>query len=53
MLEKAVRICDAKYGDLYLPDDGKLRLVAALRRTGILRMPQRRGFRARTGRGAR
>ena len=29
MLEKAVHICDAKYGTLYLPDDGKLRLVAA------------------------
>ena len=29
MLEKAVRICDAKYGSLYLRDNGKLRLVAA------------------------
>jgi GAF domain-containing protein len=29
MLEKAVHICDAKYGTLYLPDDGRLRLVAA------------------------
>jgi GAF domain-containing protein len=29
MLEKAVRLCDAKYGTLYLPDDGRLRLVAA------------------------
>ena len=29
MLEKAVRICDARYGSLYLNDDGKLRLVAA------------------------
>ena len=29
MLEKAVQICDAKYGTLYLPDDGRLRLVAA------------------------
>jgi GAF domain-containing protein len=29
MLEKAVRICDAKYGSLYLHEDGKLRLVAA------------------------
>ena len=29
MLEKAVRICDAKYGSLYLRENGKLRLVAA------------------------
>jgi GAF domain-containing protein len=29
ILEKAVRICDAKYGSLYLNDDGQLRLVAA------------------------
>ena len=29
MLEKAVRLCEAKYGTLYLPDDGRLRLVAA------------------------
>jgi GAF domain-containing protein len=29
MLEKAVRICEARYGSLYLNDDGKLRLVAA------------------------
>ena len=29
MLEKAVRICDAKFGSLYLHEDGKLRLVAA------------------------
>jgi GAF domain-containing protein len=29
MLEKAVRICDARYGSLYLNDDGRLRLVAA------------------------
>ena len=29
MLEKAVHICDAKYGTLYLLDDGRLRLVAA------------------------
>ena len=29
MLEKAVRICDAKFGDLYLHQDGRLRLVAA------------------------
>jgi adenylate cyclase len=29
MLEKAVRICDAKYGTLYLCEDGRLRLVAA------------------------
>ena len=29
MLEKAVRICDAKYGTLYLRDDDRLRLVAA------------------------
>jgi GAF domain-containing protein len=29
MLEKAVRICDAKYGTLYLRDGGTLRLVAA------------------------
>ena len=29
MLEKAVRICDAKYGSLYLHENGKLRLVAA------------------------
>ena len=29
MLEKAVHICDAEYGTLYLPDDGRLRLVAA------------------------
>jgi GAF domain-containing protein len=29
MLEKAVRLCDAKFGTLYLPDDGRLRLVAA------------------------
>ena len=29
MLEKAVRICEAKFGSLYLREDGKLRLVAA------------------------
>ena len=29
MLEKAVRICDAKYGTLYLYDKGRLRLIAA------------------------
>jgi GAF domain-containing protein len=29
MLEKAVRICDARYGSLYLREDAKLRLVAA------------------------
>ena len=29
MLEKAVRICDAKFGTLYLHEDGRLRLVAA------------------------
>ena len=29
MLQKAVRICDARYGSLYLHEDGKLRLVAA------------------------
>ena len=28
MLEKAVRICDAKFGTLYLREDGRLRLVA-------------------------
>jgi transcriptional regulator with GAF, ATPase, and Fis domain len=30
MLEKAVRICDAKFGTMYLCDEGKLRLIAAL-----------------------
>jgi GAF domain-containing protein len=29
MLERAVRICDAKFGTLYLAEGGKLRLVAA------------------------
>jgi transcriptional regulator with GAF, ATPase, and Fis domain len=29
MLEKAVRICDANFGSLYLGEDGKFRLVAA------------------------
>jgi GAF domain-containing protein len=29
MLEKAVRICDAKFGSLYLHENGRLRLVAA------------------------
>jgi GAF domain-containing protein len=29
MLEKAVRVCDAKFGTLYLVEDGRLRLVAA------------------------
>src|SRR5277367_2066787 len=29
MLEKAVRICDAKFGGLYLYVDGRLRTVAA------------------------
>jgi GAF domain-containing protein len=29
MLEKAVRICDAKFGTLYLYDEGGLRLIAA------------------------
>ena len=29
MLEKAVRICDAKFGTMYLCDGGKLRLIAA------------------------
>ncbi len=29
MLEKAVRVCNAKYGTLYLQDKGKLRFVAA------------------------
>ena len=29
MLEKAVRICGAKFGTLYLQEDGRLRLVAA------------------------
>jgi two-component system, NtrC family, sensor kinase len=28
MLEKAVHICDAKFGSLYLHEDGRLRLVA-------------------------
>jgi class 3 adenylate cyclase/putative methionine-R-sulfoxide reductase with GAF domain len=29
MLEKAVRICDAEFGSLYLHENGRLRLVAA------------------------
>ncbi|MBV9530750.1 MAG: GAF domain-containing protein [Bradyrhizobium sp.] len=29
MLEKAVRICDAKFGTLYLYEEGRLRLIAA------------------------
>ena len=29
MLEKAVRICDAEFGSLYLRENGRLRLVAA------------------------
>jgi GAF domain-containing protein len=29
MLEKAVRICDAKFGTMHLYDEGKLRLIAA------------------------
>ena len=29
MLEKAVRICEAKFGTLYLHEEGRLRLVAA------------------------
>jgi GAF domain-containing protein len=29
MLQKAVRICEAKFGTLYLHEDGRLRLVAA------------------------
>jgi len=29
MLEKAVRICDAKFGSLYLREEGRFRLVAA------------------------
>ena len=29
MLAKAVRICDAKFGTLYLAEDGRLRLMAA------------------------
>jgi GAF domain-containing protein len=29
MLEKAVRICDAKFGSFYLHENGRLRLVAA------------------------
>jgi GAF domain-containing protein len=29
MLEKAVRICDAKFGTLYFAEDGRLRLIAA------------------------
>ena len=29
MLENAVRICDAKFGTMYLYDDGKLRFIAA------------------------
>src|SRR5262249_14848950 len=29
MLEKAVRVCGAKFGSLYLHEDGRLRLVAA------------------------
>jgi GAF domain-containing protein len=29
ILEKAVRICDAKFGTLYLAEDGRLRLAAA------------------------
>ena len=29
MLEKAVRICDAKFGTMYLCDEGKLRFIAA------------------------
>ena len=29
MLEKAVRICDAKFGTMYLYDEGGLRLIAA------------------------
>ena len=29
MLEKAVRICDAKFGTMYVCEDGKLRLIAA------------------------
>ena len=29
MLEKAVRICDARFGNIYLREDSKLHLVAA------------------------
>ena len=29
MLEKAVRICDAKFGNIYLAEDGRFRLMAA------------------------
>ena len=53
MLEKAVRICDAKYGNLYLHEDGKLRLVAAHDVPEFLEARRGVCFRARTGRGAR
>ena len=51
ILEKAVRICDAKFGTLYLAEDGKLRLMAAqqapafvLARSGYAFDPARGGL---------
>jgi hypothetical protein len=39
MLENAVRICDAKFGNIYLWDGDAMRIVAALNTTGRLRRP--------------
>jgi GAF domain-containing protein len=44
MLEKAVRICNAKYGTLYLAEEGGLRLVAAQQAPAFLEARSGRVF---------
>jgi two-component system, NtrC family, sensor kinase len=52
MLEKAVRICDAKFGTLYLFEDGRLRLMAAQQVPRIYGSARGRAERGRSGRSA-
>jgi GAF domain-containing protein len=44
MLEKAVRICDAKFGTLYFVEDGKLRLVTAQQAPAFIEARSGRAF---------
>ena len=44
ILEKAVRICDAKFGTLYLAERGKLRLMAAQQAPAFVKARSGRAF---------
>jgi GAF domain-containing protein len=44
MLERAVRICDAKFGTLYLAEGGKLRLMAAQQAPAFVEAMSKRAF---------